>query len=144
MMYRIWNAYLVELQKAIRMRVTWVGPSLVVAAVLATMLKSPIRRDNVSDYRFVFDATTIALGLPGLLLIVIVIFCSGLIASELSRGTIRTVLVKPLRRTEFLLAKFLWGMTFAAILLVLAGGTSWALALIFGEMHGVEYGGETL
>ncbi|MFO7976743.1 MAG: ABC transporter permease subunit [Candidatus Hydrogenedentota bacterium] len=142
MMYRIWNAYLVELQKAIRMRVTWVGPSLVVAAVLGTMLQSPVQQDGVSDYRFVFDATTIALDMLGLFLIVI--FCSGLIASELSRGTIRTVLVKPLRRNEFLLAKFLWGVSFATILLVLAGGTSWALALVFGEMHGVEYGGEML
>lgn len=142
MMYRIWNAYLVELYKAIRMWFTWAGPSLVVAAVLATMLQSPIQRDGLSDYRFIFDATTIALDMLGLF--VILIFSSGLIASEVSQGTIRTVLVKPLRRTEFLIANFLLGVTFAGLVLVLAACTSWALVLVFGEVHGVEYGGETL
>jgi len=142
MIHRIWNAYFVELCKGIRLRFTWAGPCLVAAAVLAAMLQSPIERDGVSDYRFVLDATAIALGMLGLLLIVI--FCSGLIASELGRGTIRLVLVRPLRRVEFLIAKLMWGMTFAAVVVVLAAVGSWALALVFGEMHGVEYGGEIL
>jgi len=142
MMRRIINAYFVEVQKAARMRVTYAGPVLVVLAELAAMLQSPLERDGLSDYRFVYDATTIALDVLGLFLIVI--FCSGLIASELGRGTIRTVLVRPLRRVEFLIAKLLLGATFAATLLVLAGAASWTLASLFGEVHGVEYGGETL
>lgn len=142
MIRRILNAYYVELQKAARLRVTYVGPMLVAGAVLATLLQTPLDRDGVSDYRFVYDATTIALDMLGLLLVVI--FCSGLIASELGRGTIRTVLVRPLRRFEFLLAKLLMGLTFGTVLLALAGTASWGLALIFGEVHGVEYGGESL
>jgi ABC-type transport system involved in multi-copper enzyme maturation permease subunit len=142
MMRRIWNAYMVELIKASRLRVTLAGPVLVVASVCATALRIPIARDGLSDYRFVFEATTLSLDLLGLLLIVI--FCTGLISSEMSRGTIRLVLVRPLRRFEFLCAKFLLGTTFALLLLVLAGATSWGLVLAFGEAHGVEYGGETI
>ena len=142
MMRRIINAYVVEMQKAICLRTTYAGPLLVLLAVFAAMLQSPLERDGLSDYRFVYDATTMALGVLGLFLIVI--FCSGLIASELGRGSIRLMLVRPLRRVEFLLAKLLLGATFAVLLLLVAGVASWTLAALLGEVHGVEYGGETL
>lgn len=138
----MWNAYLVELHKAVRMRITCMGPLLVLAAVCSTMLQIPLQKDGVSDYRFIAAATTISIDMLGLLLIVI--FCAGLISSELGRGTVRTVLVRPLRRIEFLLAKLLLGFTFAWSLLLLAGAASWSLALLLGDVHGVEFGGELL
>lgn len=142
MIRRIWTAYTVELAKALRLKFTYVGPVLVLLAVAGALLLHPIERDGVSDYDFIAYATPAALNLLGLLLVLV--YCAGLVSSELSSGTIRMVLVRPLRRWEFLAAKLLLGMTYATALTVLVGGMSWLLALAFGEVSGVSYGGELI
>ncbi len=142
MIRRIWTAYTVELIKARRLWFTYIGPVLVVLAVLGAPLLRPIERDGVSDYGFIAYATPVALNLLGLVLLLT--YCAGLISSELSGGSIRMVLVRPLRRCEFLAAKLLLGMTYAVVLTVLVGMTSWLLAFTFGELAGVSYGGEVI
>ena len=142
MIRRIWTAYTVEVVKALRLRATYVGPVLVVLAVIGTLALRPVERDGASDYGFVASATPLALDLVGLLLLLV--YCAGLVSTELNSGVIRMVLVRPLRRTEFVAAKLLLGMTYAVALTVLVGLTSWSLAFALGELAGVNYGGEVI
>lgn len=140
MIDRLWTVYTFELEKAFRLKSTYAGPVLVLATVLLMPLLHPIGRDNASDYDFVAAATQTSLNLVGVYMVLI--YSAGLIATEISRGTARMVLVRPIMRSDFFLAKLLLGMTYAAMLSVVAAGTSWALARIFGDLSGVRYGGE--
>jgi len=140
MMQRIWTLYTVELMKALRLKSTYIGPMLMVVIVLASAFLHGIERDGVSDYDFIGAATPAALDIFGPLLVLI--YAAALMSSELSSGTIRMVLIRPVLRLEFLSAKLLLGMTYAAVLAVLAAVTSWGAALALGELSGVSYGGE--
>ena len=142
MLRRIWIGYRVELAKAVRQRFTYVGPVLVVAAVLLAILVHPVSRDQRSDYDFIAFATPMALNLLGLLLLLT--FCAGQVSFELGSGSIRTLLVRPLLRHEFIAAKLLLGGTYALCLTLLTAGTSWGIAYALGDVGGVEYGGEVL
>jgi len=142
MIHRIWTAYLVEIIKALRLRSTYLGPLLVILDVLGALFLHPIERDGKSDYAFIAYATPVALDLLGLLLVLV--YCAGSISSELSSGTIRLLMVRPLRRWEFLVAKLMLGMTYGAVLTILVAGTSWSLAFFLGELAGVSYGSEVL
>jgi ABC-2 type transport system permease protein len=141
MMARILTAYQVELIKAIRTKFTYVGPVLVVIMVLVAPLMSAAAPGG-SSYQLIAFATPMALNLLGLLLTLT--FCASLIASEMAAGTVRLLLVRPLLRHEFLIAKLLTGMTYAVLLSVLVASTTWAIGFARGGLHGVEYGGEVL
>ena len=142
MIRRIWTVYLMELSKALRLKLTYVGPALVVLAVCAALLVRPVVRDGASDYGFIAYSTRMAQDLLGLLLLLM--YCAGLVSSELSSGSIRMVLVRPVKRWEFLGAKLMLGMSYAVVLTVLAGGSSWLLAFALGDVAGVSYGGEMI
>jgi ABC-2 type transport system permease protein len=64
-------------------------------------------------------------------LIFLTIFSSLLIAEENSSGTLRMVLVSPLRRSEFFLAKVLAGLLYMAALT----GAAMALTLVLGHLR---------
>lgn len=140
MIGRIWTAYRVEIEKAVRQKSTYAGPALVLCAVGATLLMRPIAAEGPSSYAFVGCATRLALDLLGLLLVLT--YCAGLLSSELASGTIRVVLVRPLRRWEFVAAKLLLGLSYAVLLLLVTAGASWGAAFALGELAGVSYGGE--
>ncbi len=142
MIRRIWMAYQVELSKAFRAHPTYLGPILVMLAVGCALFLQPVVRDGISDYAFIAYATPAALNLLGLLLLLV--YSSGLISSELNSGSIRTILVRPLHRHEFVIAKFLLGTTYAAVLTLAVGLSSWVIAFALGEVSGVEIGGELL
>lgn len=142
MIHRVVNAYLVECIKAMRSKSAYVGPVLVVVMAAFAPLMQPIREDGASAYGFIAFATPMALNLLGLLLILT--YCAGLVSSETSNGTIRMILVRPLHRHEFLIAKLLHGMTYAALLTVLVALATWTIAALRGKLDGVEYGGEML
>lgn len=142
MIQRILNAYLIEVMKAIRLKSTFLGPLIVILAVLAAPLVHPIEAGGASDYGFIAYATPMALNLLGFF--ILLIYCAGLVSNELSSGTICMVLIRPLRRREFLAAKLLMGMTYAVALSVLAALTAWILAYVLGDLTGVRYGGEVI
>ena len=142
MMQRVANAYLVECIKAMRSKSAYAGPLLIVVMALFTPLIQPIGEDSSSAYSFIAFSTPMVLNLLGLLLILT--YCAGLVSSETSSGTIRLILVRPLLRHEFLLAKLLHGMTYALLLTALAGAAAWSIAAVLGKLAGVEYGGEML
>ena len=79
MIHRIWRAFSCELMKATRLKSTYAGPVLVTIAVFGALLVQPVARDGISDYAFIAYATPMALNLLGLLLIVI--YCAGLVSS---------------------------------------------------------------
>lgn len=142
MIQRVVNAYLVECIKAMRSKSAYAGPLLVVVMALFAPLIQPIGEDSASAYSFIAFSTPMVLNLLGLLLILT--YCAGLVSSETSSGTLRLILVRPLLRHEFLLAKLLHGMTYALLLTVLVGVATWSIAAIKGQLAGVEYGGELL
>jgi ABC-type transport system involved in multi-copper enzyme maturation permease subunit len=141
-MRRIWLAYTVEMVKAARLKFTYLGPVLVVLAVLGATLVYPVRADGVSDYDFIAKTTPLVLNLLGWLLVVV--YCAGLVSSELGSGSIRLLAVRPVLRRELLAAKVLHGMTYALLLMVLVGGGSWLVAMTAGELRGIQIGGEVL
>jgi ABC-type transport system involved in multi-copper enzyme maturation permease subunit len=142
MIARIWTAYRFELDKAARRRFTYLGVVLIVIAVASALLIRPVSRDSEADYAFIAYATPIALNLLGLL--VLVTYCAGLVSTELGSGSICLALVRPLRRHEFLIAKLLLGMTYAAMLTAAVATIAWVIPLAFGDLTGVTYGGETV
>ncbi len=140
MIRRVLTAYTIEWIKYARQPFTFVGPVLVIVLVLLAPLSYPLYRDGASDYAFVAFAVPMALNLFGFLMLLV--FSASLVASELGSGTIRTVLVRPLRRREFLAAKMLIGMTYALVLTFVASATVWALVFFLGDLNGIEYGGD--
>jgi len=142
MMGRIWTAYRVELSKAARSRCAWLLPLLVVAAVCLTPVVQPLARDGAADYGFIAYATRVALNIIGL--IVLLAFSASTISSELASGTIRTTLLRPVQRHEFVAAKLMLVFTCAAIIAGVAALAVWILAASLGDLTGVSYGGEAL
>jgi len=139
---RILAAYLVEITKYSRLFSPWFGPGFVLLAVAGAIYTHPIARDGSSDIGFVGYAVPAALNLIGFLMVLV--YSAGLVAGEVERGTIRTVLVRPLQRGEFLAAKLLNATTYAALLTVLAAAAAWVIAAAFGEVGGVDFGGELI
>lgn len=142
MIRRIFNAYTLEVAKYSRQAITFVGPILVVLLILVTPVGYPLEKDGTSDYAFMAYALGMTLNLFGFLMILI--YSTSLISSEMGSGTIRLLLVRPLRRREFLAAKMLNGMSYAFVLSLAASLTVWILAYILGDLTGVEYGGRLI
>lgn len=142
MMRRVWTAYRVEAFKAVRQRLTFLGPALLVLTTLSLTQVQPVVRDGHGDYAFVAHATSVSLHLVGLLLLLM--YCANLISSELQSGVIRTVLVRSLRRSEYVAAKILLGGTYALVLTLTSAVAAWAVAAALGDMAGVTYGDEIL
>ncbi len=140
MMGRVLTAYGVEVTKALRQRFTALGPALVILAVLGALPVHPVARDGVSDYAFVAYVIPVALNSLGLLLLLV--YCAGLVSGEVADGSIRQTLVRPILRHEYILAKLLLGMSYAVLLTLTAVITAWGIAYIFGEMRGVSFGGD--
>ncbi len=142
MIRRILNAYTIEWTKHLRQVFTFVGPVLVVVLVLLAGLVEFLHHDAANGYEFIAYALPMSLNLFGFLMLLV--FSASLVATELSTGTIRTLLVRPLRRGEFLAAKMLIGMTYALLMTLAASATVWALAFFLGDLNGVESGGQLI
>jgi len=140
MMRRVWAAYAVEVSKAIRSKAAYVGPALVLLAVICAPFVHPIHRGDTSAYRYIAYVTPLALDFLGFLLVLV--YCAGLVSPELNSGAIRHVLVRPLRRHEYLLAKLMTGMSYALVLTLLVAVGSWSIAFAQGDLLGIEDGGE--
>lgn len=147
MIARILSAYFVEITKARRLKSTYVGPLLLVLLVAASPMLEPLSSAGSSGYvahgyNFIAYATPMTLNVLGLAMVIL--YCSGLISSEISAGTLRMVFVRPIRRREFLAAKLLWGMTYAVGMALLTTGCVWGTAYAFGDLSGIELGGEII
>ncbi|MBW7863018.1 MAG: ABC transporter permease subunit [Candidatus Hydrogenedens sp.] len=137
---RVFLAWLAELLRAMRLWQTWAGPLMAGAAVGLTLPLRPVVRDGRSDYDFIAQASPMALGLVGF--VMLLVWCAGLLAPETGSGAVRFYLVRPILRREYVLAKFLAGAAYAVLLLAVVGGASWGVAFALGDLQGVAYGGE--
>ena len=141
MMPRIWSALNVELVKLFRRRFTYVAPLLIVFIVGLSLIANPLWHDRTaSAYGYIAQSTQAALNLLGLLLLLL--FSSSLMAGEVQDGTACMALVRPIRRVEFFLAKLFLTFLYAIMLTVSTALAAWFFAILFGELHGVTYGGE--
>jgi len=142
MMQRIWTCYLFEMYKTIQYQHAAMGPVLVLVTVLCAPMLYPIAQDGSADYGFIAYITPLALNFLGFLLLLI--YSAGLVAGEIGSGTLRQVLIRPVRRQEILFAKFLNGVSYAVLLTVIVGASSWSMAALLGDLNGVSYGGELI
>jgi hypothetical protein len=126
--------------RALRLKSTYVGPGLMLLVVACTPLLQPLSRGEAGAYAYIGRVTPTALGLFGVL--TLITYCTGLIAQDLSNGMARSILVRPILRHEYVLAKVLVGLTYAIALVGIVAVGSWSIAYLFGELVGVSYGGE--
>ncbi len=142
MIRRILIAFSVEFANAIRLNSTYIGPLVVVLVILAASFVHPIANDDESDYAFIAYSVPMALNLVGV--IMLMLYCSTLISADLGSGTIRTILVRPLRRRDYFFSKLLMGFTYTLVLITLAALTAWLLAFILGNLTGIHFGDEII
>lgn len=142
MIARILAAYSIEFANAIRIRMTYAGPAAVFVTVLLVTFQFPISKDTASDFAFVAVAMPAALDLVGVF--VLLWYGSTLISMDTASGIVRLVLVRPLRRWEYFIAKLLMAWTYALVLMAVAAVTSCTLAFAFGELSGIYYGDQVV
>jgi len=142
MMRRILNAYALEYVKYSRQPITLVGPVMIAILVLLAPLGYPLGEEEGGDYGFIAYTVPMALNLFGFLMVLV--YSASLVSTELGNGTLRMVLLRPIRRRELLTAKVLIGMTYALLLALVASLGAWAAAYLMGNLRGVEYGGELI
>ena len=142
MIRRVFTAFLAEWYKYSRLLLPYIGLITVVSMIAMSLLIHPIRRDNANDFAFIGTAVPGAMNLAGL--VMTLVYCATLIASEVESGTIRLVLTRPIQRHEFYLAKLLNGMTYATILSLAAIGAAWMVAIVLGDLNGVAFGDELI
>jgi len=82
-----------------------------------------------SGYLFLLISTRTTISLMGVILILI--FSSLLVSTEVSSGTLQMMLINPISRLEFFSAKVITGMMFSLILLI----STIIPALIIGSIH---------
>lgn len=140
MIRRIWLLYRIEVFKASRRRQPYVGPLLLAVLVVLAPLIRPIARDGVQDYGFIAYITPVALNFLGF--IMLLTFASTLVVSETARGSVRAILLRPVLREEFIVAKLLLGFSYAILLTAVVGVFAWAVAWFRGDLLGVHVGGE--
>lgn len=139
---RVWNAYRGEIYKARRRKFTYLGPILVTLAVIGTAAARISMESESNPYEFLAFATPMALNLLGLL--VLLMYCGTLMATELGNGSVRAVITRPVRRHELIFAKILLAMTYAALLTVCTVGTALIATRWMAPMDGIELAGEPI
>jgi ABC-type transport system involved in multi-copper enzyme maturation permease subunit len=136
-----WNTF----REARRDRAQWVLLLYVVIVLGGSLVLTPLSMGE--GYRMTRDLGLAGLSLVGMILIVLV--GSGMVQKEIERRTVLTVLAKPLRRSEFLVGKYLGLMAmvtlvFASMVALLAAviwlregrvepAVLWAAAFTYGE-----------
>jgi ABC-type transport system involved in multi-copper enzyme maturation permease subunit len=129
-----------EWAKVRNTRAAWVGHGLMLLTVGVTPQLYGLAADASNAYGAIAVASMVALDI--LAPPVVLVFAASLIATELSRGTLRTILVRPVRRTDVFIAKGLLAAGYAASLVAVVAAASWGLAAVFGTLNGVSSGGE--
>ncbi len=98
-------------REARRDRVQWILLAYAVVVLGAAVVLSPLALGE--GYRITRDIGLAAISAVGVLLIILV--GAGMVQKEIDRRTVLTVLAKPLRRSEFLVGKFLGMMGMVAV-----------------------------
>lgn len=119
-------------REARRDRAQWILLLYAVVVIGGASVLTPLAMGE--GYRVTRDLGLAALSIIGLVLIILV--GSGLVHKELDRRTVLTVLAKPVRRTEFLLGKYLGLM--AMVTLIFVGMVLLLAAVLLVMEHRIE------
>ncbi|MDD7937273.1 ABC transporter permease [Actinomycetospora lutea] len=135
----------VELQKLVRRPRTWVAVGLlcllptIVAVFLATTRISPPPGQGAAFLSAVlqsgslYPAAALALVLPIFLPVAVAVIAGDSVAGESSQGTLRYLLVRPVRRTSLLLAKLVAVVVFVVGSVLAVAGSSYVVGVsLFG------------
>jgi ABC-2 type transport system permease protein len=135
----------VELIKLARRPRTWVAVGLlcllpaIVAVFLATTRISPPPGQGAAFLSAVlqsgslYPAAALALVLPIFLPVAVAVVAGDAVAGESSQGTLRYLLVRPVRRTSLLLAKLVAVVVFVVAAVLSVAGTSYVVGVsLFG------------
>lgn len=131
MIPRIWSLTKIELFKFYRQRIFFISLFLVALVVVVSVLMekiSPTTKAAVNGF-----APLISGCLNGFRLTTFLILVIGalLVASETTFGTIRTILIAPIRRSELVLAKaitvIILALLFTLLIELVAFGLSWTV-----------------
>lgn len=109
--------YAAEMAKVWRTRFPYLG--LVASALMALIAKQSLEGMSRSGGITVANYLTASINMSATLIvpIFVTIFSAMLVASESGRGTLRTVLTRPVTRAEFLTAKLLMAETYLLLLM---------------------------
>ena len=110
--------------------------------ILLTPFAYPIQKDSDSDYDFLAYVLPLSINVFGHFMTLI--YAASLISVELSNGSIRMALTRPLRRREYFIAKALHAITYAIVLNLIALSTAWALVHMLGNFSGIYFGDELI
>ncbi|WP_285648287.1 ABC transporter permease [Actinomycetospora sp. NBRC 106375] len=134
-----------ELLKLVRRPRTWVAVGLlcllpaIVAVFLATTRISPPPGQGAAFLSAVlqsgslYPAAALALVLPIFLPVAVAVVAGDSVAGESSQGTLRYLLVRPVRRTSLLLAKLVAVVVFVVGTVLAVAGTSYVVGVsLFG------------
>jgi ABC-2 type transport system permease protein len=135
----------VELSKLARRPRTWVSIGLlcllptVVAIFLATTRISPPPGQGAAFLSAVlqsgtlYPAAALALVLPIFLPVAVAVVAGDSVAGEAAQGTLRYLLVRPVRRTTLLVAKLVSVIVFVVVAVAAVAGTSYVVGVsLFG------------
>ncbi|MEJ2859825.1 ABC transporter permease [Actinomycetospora flava] len=135
----------VELMKLVRRPRTWVAVGLlcllptIVAVFLATTRISPPPGQGAAFLSAVlqsgslYPAAALALVLPIFLPVAVAVIAGDSVAGESSQGTLRYLLVRPVRRTSLLLAKLVAVVVFVVGSVLAVAGSSYVVGVsLFG------------
>jgi ABC-2 type transport system permease protein len=122
------GALAAEWRKVRRQRFPFLAIGLAVVAILARALVG-IEPDTLSNFNGYF--VSMAAAKTGFIVasFLVLIFASTSLAGEATHGTLKLVLVRPVSRTSFLLAKIVMLLAFVLTLTVAIGATGWLLGL---------------
>ncbi|MFA5795171.1 MAG: ABC transporter permease [Candidatus Brocadiia bacterium] len=101
MILRIWRLIKIELFKLSRQRFTYIAVFIIILTVLGTIF---LTKSETAVNSFTLLSRALLNGLRIAALFILIIGCLS-IASETTSGTIKTILISPIRRSELFLAK---------------------------------------
>ena len=118
MLARILRLYSAEMAKVWRTKFPWLG--LAASALMALVARQSVTEGgNPGEMTAaVYFTTSMNVAATVIVPVFSVIFGAMLVSSETTRGTIRTLLVRPITRADFLTAKLLTGLTYVVLLLL--------------------------
>ena len=131
MIPRIWSLTKIELFKFYRQRIFFISLFLLTLVVVVSVLMEKISPTTKATVNGI--APLIAGCLNGFRLVTFLILVIGalLVASETTFGTIRTILIAPIRRSELVLAKaitvIILALLFTLLIESIAFGLSWTV-----------------
>ncbi|MBI5779942.1 MAG: ABC transporter permease [Planctomycetes bacterium] len=128
MLSRIWSLTKIELFKFYRQKIFFISLFLVVLVVVVSVLMEKIAPTTKAQVNGI--APLISGCLNGFRLVTFLLLVIGalLVASETTFGTIRTVLIAPIRRSEIVLAKAITVIILALLFTLLIETISFGLA----------------